>query len=90
MTKRIIAVLMLTAFANVGAQPVRTPETDRIVHLLNRARKDALKPANIIAFKLSKPTKNHAEAIVTLNGDALFDRKHPQTDYKRADSGRSV
>jgi adenine-specific DNA-methyltransferase len=39
-----------------------------------------------IEVKLTKNGKP-AEAVVTLNGVALFDRKHRRTEYKHADSG---
>ena len=40
-----------------------------------------------IEVKLKKNGKGPAEAIVTLNGVALFDRKRRHTEYKHADSG---
>lgn len=40
-----------------------------------------------IEVKLKKNGKGPAEAVVTLSGVALFDRKHRRTEYKRADSG---
>jgi len=40
-----------------------------------------------IEVKLKKNGKSPAEAVVTLNGVALFDRKHRRTEYKHADSG---
>lgn len=40
-----------------------------------------------IEVKLTKNGKGRSEATVTLNGVALFDRKHRRTEYKRADSG---
>jgi adenine-specific DNA-methyltransferase len=40
-----------------------------------------------IEVKLKKNGKGPAEAVVTLNGVALFDRKRRQTEYKHADSG---
>jgi hypothetical protein len=40
-----------------------------------------------INVKMSKSTKNGAEARVTLKGVALFDRKRRTTEYKHADSG---
>jgi hypothetical protein len=40
-----------------------------------------------IEVKLKKIGKGPAEAVVTLNGVALFDRKRRHTEYKRADSG---
>ena len=39
-----------------------------------------------IAVKLTKNGKG-AEAVVTLSGVALFDRRHRRTEYKHADSG---
>jgi hypothetical protein len=39
-----------------------------------------------IEVKLKKKGRR-AEAVVTLNGVALFDRKHRRTEYKHADSG---
>jgi hypothetical protein len=39
-----------------------------------------------IEVKLKKNGKP-AEAVITLNGVALFDRKHRRTEYKHADSG---
>jgi hypothetical protein len=40
-----------------------------------------------IEVKVKKDGKGAAEAVVTLNGVALFDRKQRRTEYKRADSG---
>lgn len=40
-----------------------------------------------IEVKLKKNGNGLAEALVTLNGVALFDRKHRRTEYKHADSG---
>jgi hypothetical protein len=40
-----------------------------------------------IDVKLKKNGKGLAEAVVTLSGVALFDRKHRRTEYKHADSG---
>jgi adenine-specific DNA-methyltransferase len=40
-----------------------------------------------IELKIEKDGKGQAEAVVTLNGVALFDRKHRRTEYKHADSG---
>lgn len=40
-----------------------------------------------IEVKLTKKDTGPAEVTVTLNGVALFDRKHRRTEYKRADSG---
>ncbi len=40
-----------------------------------------------IEVKRKKNGKGGAEAVVTLNGVALFDRKHRRTEYKHADSG---
>jgi hypothetical protein len=40
-----------------------------------------------IEVKVAKNGKSHAEAVVTLNGVALFDRKRRHTEYKHADSG---
>ena len=40
-----------------------------------------------IEVKLKKNGKSLAEAVVTLNGVALFDRKRRHTEYKHADSG---
>ena len=40
-----------------------------------------------IEVKVKKNGKGPAEAVVTLNGVALFDRKRRHTEYKRADSG---
>jgi adenine-specific DNA-methyltransferase len=40
-----------------------------------------------IEVKLKKNGKGPAEAVVTLNGVALFDRKRRHTEYKHADSG---
>jgi len=40
-----------------------------------------------IEVNLKKNGKGPAEAVVTLKGVALFDRKHRRTEYKDADSG---
>jgi adenine-specific DNA-methyltransferase len=40
-----------------------------------------------IEVKLKKDGKGPVHALVTLNGVALFDRKHRRTEYKHADSG---
>src|SRR5207249_2818098 len=40
-----------------------------------------------IEVKLKKNGKSLAEAVVTLNGVALFDRKRRTTEYKAEDSG---
>jgi len=40
-----------------------------------------------IEVKLKKNGKGLAEVMVTLDGVALFDRKHRRTEYKHADSG---
>jgi len=40
-----------------------------------------------IEVNLKKNGKGSAEAVVTLKGVALFDRKHRRTEYKHADSG---
>jgi len=40
-----------------------------------------------IEVKLTQHGARPAELTVTLNGVALFDRKHRRTEYKRADSG---
>jgi hypothetical protein len=40
-----------------------------------------------IEVKLKKNGKGPAEVVVTLNGVALFDRKHRRTEYKHAESG---
>ncbi len=40
-----------------------------------------------VEVKVKNNGKGAAEAVVTLKGVALFDRKHRRTEYKRADSG---
>jgi len=40
-----------------------------------------------IGVRLEKNGKDPVGAVVTLNGVALFDRKHRRTEYKHADSG---
>jgi adenine-specific DNA-methyltransferase len=40
-----------------------------------------------VEVKIKKNGKAPTEASVTLNGVALFDRKHQRTEYKHADSG---
>ena len=40
-----------------------------------------------IQVKIQKKDKSSVEAMVTLNGVALFDRKRKHTEYKHADSG---